>query len=328
MPRVVRFHEHGGPEVLRIEDLPPTPLGVHEARVRVEAIGLNRSEALFRAGKYLVPAKLPSLIGYEASGIVTEVGPGVTSFKAGDAVCVLPMFRLGEYGVYADEAVVPVRCLLARPPNLNPAAAASIWMAQLTAMAIYDVGRVGPADVVIVRAASSSVGVAAIQLARWAGAVVIAATRRSDKAPRLRALGATHVIATEEVDFAAEVNRLTEGRGARIVFDPVGGPFVETLASVMAPLGILFIYGGLSGEPTPYPHWHAARKGLSLRGWFAAEIWNSPERFARAQALILQGLASGHLDSVIAKTFPLTEIVAAHRYLESNQQVGKVVVTV
>ena len=96
----------------------------------------------------------------------------------------------------------------------------------------------------------------------------------------------------------------------------------------MAQDGVLFIYGGLSGQPTTHPHWPAAFKNLSIRGWVASTIWNIPERFARAKDLMLRGLAEGHLKPVIAKTFPLQDIAAAHRYLESNQQVGKVVVTV
>jgi NADPH:quinone reductase-like Zn-dependent oxidoreductase len=136
------------------------------------------------------------------------------------------------------------------------------------------------------------------------------------------------VIATEGSDLVAEVMKITAGKGARIVFDPVGGPYVDTLAQAMAQDGVLFIYGGLSGQPTMHPHWPAAFKNLSIRGWVASTIWNDPDRFARAQELILRGLADGHLRPVIAKTFPLEEIVEAHRYLESNQQLGKIVVTV
>ena len=135
-------------------------------------------------------------------------------------------------------------------------------------------------------------------------------------------------MATEEVDVPAEIMKITGGKGARIVFDPVGGPYVETWAQAMSERGILFIYGGLSGQPTPYPHWSAAFKGLSLRGWVASEIWGKPERFEPARQLILSGLASGRLKPVIDRTFPLAQIVEAHRYLESNQQIGKIVVTV
>jgi NADPH:quinone reductase-like Zn-dependent oxidoreductase len=328
MSKVVRVHEHGGPEVLRIEELEVGPPGAGEVRVRVEAIGLNRSEAAFRAGQYPVKPKLPTLIGYEAAGIIEGLGDGVQEFKVGDRVCVLPTFRLGEYGVYAEQAIVPARSLLTVPRGLSPVQAASIWMQYLTALAIIEVAHATVGDYVIIRAASSSVGLAAIQLANWAGAVPIAATRRSTKSQALLDQGARHVIATEESDLVGEVMKITGGKGARIVFDPVGGPYVDTLAQAMAADGVLFIYGGLSGQPTMHPHWPAAFKNLSIRGWVASTIWNHPERFARARDLILRGLADGHLKPVIARTFPLREIVAAHAYLESNQQLGKIVVTV
>jgi NADPH:quinone reductase-like Zn-dependent oxidoreductase len=200
-------------------------------------------------------------------------------------------------------------------------------MQYLTALAIIEVAHATLGDYIIIRAASSSVGLAALQLANWTGAVPIAATRHSTKARRLLAEGAKYVIATEESDLVSEVMKITANKGARIVFDPVGGPYVETLAQAMAPDGVLFIYGGLSGQPTPHPHWPAALKNLSIRGWVASTIWNFPDRFARAQELILRGLAEGHLRPVIAKTFRLDNIVDAHRYLESNEQVGKIVVT-
>jgi len=327
MAQVVRIHKTGGPEVLELEETEVGQPGPGEVRIRVEAIGLNRSEAIFRAGAYLVPPKLPSLIGYEAAGIVEALGEGVQGFKSGDRVCVVPSYRLGEYGVYGEKAIVPARSLIPAPPQLSPVQAASIWMQYLTAFAIIEVAKIGIGDYVLIPAASSSVGLAAIQLANWAGAVPIAATRHSTKAAALREQGAKHVIATAESDLVQEVMRITGGKGARVVFDPVGGPLVEKLASAMAEEGILFIYGSLSGQPTPYPHWPAALKGLSLRGWVASSIWNKPERFARARELIVRGLTEGHLKPVIAKTFALGEIVEAHRYLESNQQIGKVVVT-
>jgi NADPH:quinone reductase-like Zn-dependent oxidoreductase len=327
MSKVVRIHEQGPPDVLRLEDIELTAPREAEVRIRVEAIGLNRSEAAFRAGQYPVKPRLPSLMGYEACGIVEAVGDDAGAFKPGARVCVLPTYRLGEYGVYGEHALVPARSLLAAPPGLSPVEAASIWMQYLTAMAILEVTHATVGDHVIIRAASSSVGLAAIQLANWAGATPIAATRRSDKRQALLEHGAAHVIATEESDLVAEVMKITGGKGARIVFDPVGGPYVETLANAMAVDGTLFIYGGLSGQPTMHPHWQAAFKNLSIRGWVASTIWNHAERFARAQDLVLRGLAAGKLKPVIAKNFRLDEIVEAHRYLESNQQMGKIVVT-
>jgi NADPH:quinone reductase-like Zn-dependent oxidoreductase len=328
MAKVVRVHELGEPEVMRIEELPVRAPGEGEVHLRVEAIGLNRSEAVFRRGAYPQRPTLPTLIGYEGVGIVQAIGPGVLGFTPGDRVCVVPNYRLGEYGMYAEETVVPARSLLHAPPGLSSAEAASIWMQFFTAMAIIEIGKATVGDYVIIPAASSSVGLAAIQLANWAGATPIAATRRSDKAAALKAHGAKHVVATEEQDLVAEVMRITQGKGARLVFDPVGGPYVEKLANAMADEGILFIYGSLSGKDAMFPHWPAALKGLSIRGWVASAIWSRPDRYARAQSLVLRGLADGHLQPVIARTFSFAQIVEAHRYLESNQQLGKIVVMV
>jgi len=327
MSKVVRIYQHGGPEELRFEDLDVGEPGPGEVRVKIEAIGLNRSEAAFRAGEYPVTPRFPALIGYEGVGLVEALGPDVQGFAVGERVCVLPNFRLGEYGIYGERAIVPARSLLSPPPGLTPVEAASIWMQYFTALAIIEIARAAIGDYVLIRAASSSVGLAAIQLANWAGAVPIAATRTSAKALTLQQQGAKHVIPTDETDLVAAVLRITAGKGARIIFDPVGGPDIEKLALAAADEGIIFVYGGLSGKPTPFPHWPAALKGLSIRGWVASSIWNRPERFTRNRELILHGLASGHLRPVIAKTFPFSQIVAAHRYLESNQQIGKIVVT-
>jgi NADPH:quinone reductase-like Zn-dependent oxidoreductase len=328
MVKAVRVHQPGPPEALVIEDLEIGAPGEGEALVQIQAIGLNRAEAAFRGGMYIGPPNYPARIGYEAAGVLLATGPGVNGLTPGQRVSILPNFRQGNYGVYAEQAIVPASSLIAIPDWLGIMDAAAVWMANFTAMGVIEVGKATLGDFVIIPAASSSVGLAAIQLANWAGAETIAATRTSAKAEALKAQGARHVIATQEVDVPKEVMRITGGKGARLVFDPVGGPYVMTWAECMAERGILFQYGGLSGEPTPFPHWPAAFRGLSVRGWVASEIWNKPERFAPYQDLILRGLQGGQLRPIISKTFVLDEIVEAHRYLESNQQLGKIIVTV
>ena len=328
MAKVIRVHELGGPEVLRIEDLDVGDPGPGEVRIKVEAVGLNRAEAMYRAGRYPVKPQLPTLIGYEGVGTIEAVGKGVAEYKEGERVCVLPMIQQGQYGIWGEQAIVPARILLPAPRGLSNAEAASIWMQYMTAFAIIEVADVGIGDGVIVRAASSSVGIAAIQLANWAGAVSIAATRTHAKSDALRAQGAAQVVATEEEDLVERVMEITGGKGAYVAFDPVGGPYVETLAMALRPRGILFVYGGLSEQPTPYPHWPMAFKGCSMRGWVASEIWNHPHRFDRARDAILAGLADGHLKPVIAKEFKgLEALRTANEFLESNEQIGKVVVT-
>ena len=128
MSKVVRIYQHGGPEELRFEDLEVGEPGPVEVRLKIEAIGLNRSEAAFRAGEYPVAPKFPALIGYEGVGVIEAQGPGVQGYAVGERVCVLPNFRLGEYGIYGERAIVPARSLLSPPPDLTTVEAASIWM--------------------------------------------------------------------------------------------------------------------------------------------------------------------------------------------------------
>ncbi|MGA7329993.1 MAG: zinc-dependent alcohol dehydrogenase family protein [Rhodomicrobium sp.] len=329
MTRVVRFHRTGGPEVLQFDDLDIGDPGPGEVRVRVEAIGLNRAEALFRAGTYLEQPNLPVRLGYEASAIVQSWGEGVTGYQTGQAVNVIPAFSMNNYGVYAEEAIVPAMALVRRAPGLNAIEAAAVWMANLTAGgALLEIGNLDAGDAVIITAASSSVGIAAIQITNSKRAIPIAVTRTAAKKDKLKELGAKHVIVLVEEDLVSEVNSITGGDGARFVFDPVAGPLVTKLAQAASPLAVLFIYGNLSGVETPFPTGAAIRKGLTLRGYTLFEIVTDAGRLANAVEFVMVGLRDRLLRPVVAKVFHFDEIVEAHRYLESNQQIGKIVVTV
>ncbi|HEY2826472.1 MAG TPA: zinc-dependent alcohol dehydrogenase family protein [Pirellulales bacterium] len=328
MARAVRFHQTGGPEVLKIEKVDVPEPGASEVRIAVKALGLNRAESMFRMGMYLEDPKFPARLGYEAAGTIDAVGSGVTGFKPGDAVSTIPSFSQNQYGVYGDLVIVPATAVAKHPPNLSWTDAAAIWMQYLTAYgAIIDIAKLTTGDAILIPAASSSVGLAAIQIANLVGARAIALTRKSNKRESLTKLGATHVIATEEQDLVAEVKRLTDGKGARVAFDPVGGPTVAKLVAAMAMHGILFQYGALSSEPTPLPLFDLLGKCLTIRGYVLFEVTGDPARLKRGIDFVVGGLASGKLKPVIAKTFPFDQIVEAHRYLESNQQIGKIIVT-
>ena len=329
MSRVIRFHRIGGPEVLQIDNIEVPPPGPKEVRIAVKALGLNRAEAMFRSGRYLEQPVLPSRLGYEAAGVVEAVGTGVEGLKTGDAVSTIPAFPLGKYGVYGDVATVPAAAVAKHPASLSWSEAAAIWMQYLTAYgALIDVARLAQGDFLLVPAASSSVGIAALQIARMMGATPIALTRKGDKREALTRLGAAFVIATDSQDLVAEVQKITKGKGARVAFDPVGGPTIVKLAAALAPRGILFQYGALSPEPTPLPLLEILGKSLTIRGYVLFEITSDRERLERGKQFVIDGLASGKLKPIIARTFPLNEIVESHRYLESNQQIGKIVVTV
>ncbi|GJL61202.1 MAG: NADPH:quinone reductase [Nitrospirales bacterium] len=329
MPKVVRFYETGEPDVLKIEDLPLTEPGKGEVRLKVEALGLNRAEVMFRKGQYLETPAFPSRIGYEASGTVDAVGPDTNGIRVGDRVSTIPSFSVGQYGVYGESAVVPAFAVARYPDNLSPIEGAAIWMQYMTAYgALIEYGNLNKHDTVLITAASSSVGLAAIQIVKAMGATAIAVTRGSDKKGFLLEAGADHVIMTDEEDLVTQVDTLTSGKGCRLVFDPIAGPILEKLAEATSHEGIIFEYGALSSDPTPFPLLSALSKGLTVRGYTLFEIVSNPERFARGKQHIYQGLESGKLKPIIDRTFPLEEIVEAHRYMESNQQKGKIVVTV
>jgi len=330
MARIVRFHQTGGPEVLRIEEMATSPPGEGEVRIAVKAIGLNRAESLFRQGMYLEAPDLPSRLGYEAAGTIEAVGAGVTRLKVGDRVSTLPAFSMGKYGVYGDSVVVPSDAVSSLPGNLSFEEGASIWVAYLTAYgALVEHGELRKGQHVLLTAASSSVGYSALQVVRAAGGVSIATTRKPEKTEMLRQAGADHVIVTEKEDLAARVMEITEGRGADLIFDAVAGPSIEVLAAAAAQEATIFVYGLLSMKPTPFPLTVALQKGLTLRGFTLFEIISVPDRMERARKYILDGLKSGALWPVIDRIFrPLESIAEAHRYMESNQQNGKIVVTV
>jgi NADPH:quinone reductase-like Zn-dependent oxidoreductase len=327
MPTIVRIHQIGGPENLELDQLPTQEPGKGEVRLRVKAAGLNRAEVMFYRGMYLEQPELPSRLGYEAAGVVEAVGEGVDAGWVGKPVSTIPSFSMTRYGTLGEEAIVPVAALGEYPANLTPAQAAAIWMQYLTAYgALVHIGGVKAGDFVSIPAASSSVGLAAIQIVRDAGATAIAVSRTSVKRAELLALGAQYVIVSEEEDYAARVQEITGGQGVRLTFDPVGGPFVEKLAAGAAPGGIIFEYGALSLAATPFPR-SALGNSLSLRGYILMEITTNPELLKVATKYVFDRLADGRFVPKIAKTFAFAQTVDAYRYLESNQQVGKVVIT-
>lgn len=328
MSKVVRFHQTGGPEVLQIDDLPVAEPGPDEVKIRIQAIGLNRAEAMFRSGQYLETPQPPAPIGYEAAGVVEAVGGNSCAFKPGDKVNVIPAFSMNQYGTYAEVAILPASAVVKWPDNLSAEQAAAVWMQYLTAWgALIDLGHLSQGQTLLIPAASSSVGLAAIQIANQVGAVPVAITRTADKVDLLKQQGAKHVIVSESQAIAEQVMAITGGAGADMVFDPVAGPALNHLADACKPFAQIFVYGALSTDATPFPLFAALGKGLTLRGYTLFEFTQDAPRLARGVAFIEQGLADGSLQPVIAKTFKLDDIVAAHQFMESNQQLGKIIVT-
>jgi NADPH:quinone reductase-like Zn-dependent oxidoreductase len=327
--KIVRFHSIGGPEVLRISEEPIPEPGRGEVRLRIKAIGLNRAEVMFRSGQYLEAPVLPSKLGYEAAGVVEAVGSEVDKSWLGKKASTVPSFLMTQYGVYGEVAIVPASALAVYPEKLTPEQGTSIWMQYLTAYgALITHAQITKGDFVIITAASSSVGVAAIEMVKTEGAISIATTRTSKKSAILVEIGAAHVIATEEEDFVGRVNQITGGKGARVIFDPIAGKGVELLAQVAAFGGTIFEYGALASGPTPFPLFAALSKGLSVRGYTLREVLSVPKLRAKAEQYVFDHVQAGSFKPRIDRVFPFAEIVQAHRYMEGNEQIGKIVVTV
>jgi NADPH:quinone reductase-like Zn-dependent oxidoreductase len=329
MSRTIQFAKAGGPEVLEFVEQQVRAPGPNEVRINVKAIGINRAEAMWRTDIYIEPVKFPAGLGYEAAGVVDAVGPGVSGIVVGDDVSVIPSFSMNQYSTYGEVIIAPDYAVVKHPKTLSYSDAASVWMMFVTAYgALIEDAKVTKGDFVIIPAASSSVGLAAIQIANYAGATTIALTRTSEKRGQLLEAGAAHVIATEESDLVQEVMRITGGNGARVAFDPVGGPTFAKLIAALSFGGIAFIYGALSTEVTPLPVLDMIAKVTTVK---AHNIWLTSGDETRRKAaveFVLKGLESGALKPVIDRTFKFDDIVEVHRYLEKNGQFGKIVVTV
>ena len=327
--RIVKFYETGTAEVLKIEEVDLPEPSENEVRIKVDAIGLNRAEVAFRSGAYLETPNFPSLIGYEASGVVEAVGNKVTSVEIGDKVSTIPSFSMNDYGVYGETAIVPEHAVSNYPKNLTSEEATAIWMPFITAYGgIVTNGKIKKDDAVLITAASSSVGFAAIEITKLKGGIAIATTRKRTKKQQLLDAGADHVIVTEEEDLVDRVMEITNEKGANIIFDPISGPIIEKLTKAAAPLGRIIEYGSLSSESAKFPFGQMLQKRLTVQGYILMDITTNPEELKPAKQFIFEALEKRKLTPTIDKTFDFEDIVEAHKYMESNQQLGKIIVKV
>jgi NADPH:quinone reductase-like Zn-dependent oxidoreductase len=327
--RAVRIHEFGGPEVLRIEQTSIPYPGSDQVRLSIRAIGLNRTEVTVRSGRSPVRPQLPVSLGFEAAGVIEQIGSSVTGWRIGDRVALVPAYSAAEYALYSELAIVPARSLVAIPESHSFEQAAATWAAFGTAWAgLVLTGRLQAGQTVLITAASSSVGLAAIQIARRIGAVPIALTRTSSKSDALCAHGASDVIATSEADVTERVMAITGGHGGHLVFDAVGGPGFVKLLQATATGGLLLLYGALDSEPTIVAPFQVFARNLTIRGFALPGIARDDQQLAALKAFVLEGLADGSFTPAIDRTFSFDKIEEAHRFLESGTKLGKVVVTI
>ena len=329
MSRIVGFSQYGGPEVLEFLDVVVPEPAKNEVRIKVKAIGLNRAESMWRTGKYVEEVRLPARLGYECAGFVDAIGSEVTHVAVGDRVSTVPSFSLNDYGMYGEVVLAPAHAAVKLPDFVSFADATAIWNPLITPYSAFIESKLlKPSDVVLIPAASSSVGLGAIQVVNSVGATSVALTRSSAKRDELLKAGAAHVIATDEQDLVAEVNRITNNKGADIVFEPVGGPNFSKLLEALTPGGTVLIFGALSEEPTELPMLAVILRTPIIRGFNLFGTTTDPVRQRAATDYIFDGLKSGVFKTQVTKTFQFDDIVEAHRELEKNQHLGRMVVNV
>lgn len=326
--KAIIFNKIGGPEVLHIEEIELLPPGPDEVRIKVSAFALNRADLLLMYGLHYTTASFPSKIGSEASGIVDAVGENVSKLNVGDRVSTIP-FHTAIHGVQGEYATVPAQFITAWQEGLSATEACSVWMQYLTAYFPFnEITQIGESDWVLIAAASSSAGQGAMQLARAQGAKVIATTRTNKKQNLLLELGADQVIVTEEEpDIAARILELTEGKGVKLAYDPIGGHFTSQYAEAMAWHGVIILYGVLAGTSTDIPIVPMVRRAAVLHPYSMFNHVSEPDQLRRGIQFISEKIKEGLLRPRIDRVFPYSEAIEAYHYMESNQQSGKIVVS-
>ena len=317
--RATRVHEFGGPEVLRCDDVPVPEPGAGEARVRVEAAGVNFIDIYQRTGAY--KAGLPFTMGQEAAGVVDAVGPDVTAVKAGDRVVYSSV-----QGAYADYAIVPTARLVPLPAGLESRRACAVMLQGLTAHYLtHSTYPLKPGETALVHAAAGGTGQLVVQVAKLCGARVIGTVSTEAKAAVARAAGADEVILYAGQDFEAEVKRLTNGRGVDVVYDSVGKATFDKSLSCLRPRGMMVLFGQSSGAVPPMdPQTLNAKGSLYLTRPFLGHYIADREELMRRATDVLDWVASDRLKVVISRTFALAEAGEAHALLASRQSAGKI----
>ena len=316
--RAVRVHETGGPEVLRVEEVPEPSPGPGEVLVRVERAGVNFIDVYHRTGLY--PKHLPFTPGVEGAGIVEAAGEGVVAMAAGDRVAwaMVP-------GGYAERAVVPAWKLVRLPDAVDFGTGAALMVQGMTAhYLLRSTYPVGPGDVVLVHAAAGGTGLLLVQLAKELGATVIGTCSTEEKAERVRRAGADHVIRYTETPFQPEVKRLTDGEGATVVYDSVGRSTFRDSLDSLRPRGTLVLFGQASGKVEPLDPGVLASKGsLYLTRPSLTHYVRDEEEVEWRGRELMERVVAGQLDVRIHETLPLSEAAEAHRLLEGRQTSGK-----
>jgi len=324
MPKAIRIHQHGGPEVLKWEDVEPGPPGPGEALVRHEAVGLNFIDVYHRTGLYPLPA-LPATPGLEAAGLVQAVGEGVTDVAVGDRVA----YAAVPPGAYAEVRRIPAHRLVKLPADISTRQAAAMMLQGMTARYLLKgCWHVGPGTTLLIHAAAGGVGLIVCQWARHLGATVLGTVGSPEKAELAKAHGCQHPIVYTQEDFAARVKAITNGGGVDVVYDSVGqATFMKSL-DCLRPMGMMVSFGQSSGPMPPFDMAVLAQKGslFLTRPTLMTYTAKRDDLLAHARD-VFEVIQSGAVKVEVRRTYPLAEASRAHRDLEGRRTTGSSVFT-
>ncbi|WP_114376785.1 quinone oxidoreductase family protein [Elioraea thermophila] len=322
MPHAIRIHEHGGPEVLRWEEVPTPAPGPGEALVRHAAVGLNYIDVYFRTGLYKPPG-LPCVIGMEGAGTVEAVGPGVTEVAPGDRVA----YASAPIGAYAELRTIKADRLVKLPDDIGFETAAAMMLQGMTAeYLLRRTYAVKPGQTILIHAAAGGVGLIMCQWAKQLGATVIGTVGSDAKAEIARAHGCDHPIVYTREDFVARVKEITEGRMLPVVYDSVGRETFLKSLDCLAPLGLLVSFGNASGAVPPFDIGLLAAKGslFLTRPTLVTYTAKREDLVASAEALFAV-VRSGAVKIEVNQRFALKDAAEAHRALEGRRTTGSTI---
>jgi len=310
------YYENGPPSVLKYEDVPDAKVFPGGVLIRVEAVAIEGGDTLNRLQGALVTK--PHIVGYQAAGTIVEVGEGVTDLKVGQKVA-----TTNAFGSHAELRAVPARVAWPLPAGMDSKTGAVIPVTFGTADdCLFEFGRLQKGQTVLIQAGASGVGVAAIQLAKRAGARVIATASSDERLEKLKPLGMDYGVNYKRDDVVAAVKKLTDNQGVDVVVDPVGSTLPDSMA-VLGYRGRVSLVGQAGRNPTKVDPWTLMEGNRSITGVFlGAEI--ATDRAHNMIQRLIDDVGKGELKVVIDKTFPLSEAAAAHEYIESRKAVGRV----
>ncbi len=324
--KAVQVTQSGGPEVLKVLDLPEPSPGEGQVVVKVEVAGVNYADILSRRGVYALAPPPPFIAGFEVAGVVAALGPKVAGLQVGDRVV---GFTVGSAGGYAERALGPAAQLFRLPAGVSFEDAAAHFITFNTAYHCLKArGRIQPGETVLIQAAAGAVGTAAVQLAKLFGARVLACASSDEKLAKVKALGADVTINYATSDFAEAARRATGGRGVNVVLESVGGEVFAKSLQALAPAGRLVVFGAASGVPGTVQVPALQRNNLTVATFSIKGTAAQDPDGLRAGALeLLDLLAKGKIRPVIGRSYPLAEAAQAQQHIEGRGSYGKVLLT-